>query len=55
MSRNACEEAHLMPSKKPTKKQLSAAGKALQNPRTPEKKEPKAAKTLAAGRKRKKK
>jgi hypothetical protein len=41
--------------KKPTKKQLSAAGKALQNPRTREKNETKAAKTLAAGRKKKKK
>jgi hypothetical protein len=37
--------------KKPTKKQLSDAGKALQNPRTPEKKESEAAKTLRRGRK----
>jgi hypothetical protein len=43
----------LMPPKKPTKKQLSDAGKALQNPRTREKNETKAAKTLAAGRKKK--
>jgi hypothetical protein len=43
-----------MPPKKPTKKQLSDAGKALQNPRTREKNETKAAKTLAAGRKKKK-
>jgi hypothetical protein len=42
-----------MAAKKPTKKQLSGAGKALRNPRTPEKKETQAAKTLAAGRKRK--
>jgi hypothetical protein len=40
-----------MPPKKPTKKQLSDAGRALQNPRTPEKKEPAAAKTLRKGRK----
>lgn len=39
--------------KKPTKAQLSAAGKALRNPRTREKNEIKAAWTLAAGRKRK--
>lgn len=38
---------------KPTKAQLSAAGKALRNPHTREKNETKAAKTLAAGRKRK--
>jgi len=37
--------------KKPTKKQLSDAGKALRNPRTPEKKESSAAKTLRRGRK----
>ncbi|HEX9311566.1 MAG TPA: hypothetical protein VGA30_01905 [Actinomycetota bacterium] len=37
--------------KKPTKKQLSDAAKILRNPRTPEKKEPQAAKTLAKGRK----
>ena len=37
--------------KKPTKKQLSDAGKALRNPRTPEKKESQAAKTLRKGRK----
>ena len=43
-----------MAAKKPSKKQLSAAGKALQNPRTREKNETKAAKTLAAGRKKKK-
>jgi hypothetical protein len=36
---------------KPTKKQLSNAGKALQNPRTREKKESQAAKTLRRGRK----
>ena len=40
--------------KKPTKKQLSEAGKKLQNPHTREKEETKAAKTLAAGRKHKK-
>lgn len=39
--------------KKPTKKQLSDAGRKLQNPRTREVDETKAAKTLAAGRKRK--
>jgi hypothetical protein len=39
--------------KKPTKKQLSDAGKALWNPRTSEKKESQAAKTLRAGRKKK--
>jgi hypothetical protein len=42
-----------MASKKPSTKQLSTAGRKLQNPRTPEKEETKAAKTLAAGRKRK--
>jgi hypothetical protein len=36
--------------KKPTKKQLSDAGKKLRNPRTPEKQERKAAKTLRKGR-----
>ena len=40
--------------KKPTKEQLSEAGKKLQNPHTREKEETKAAKTLAAGRKPKK-
>ncbi len=39
--------------KKPTKKQLSEAGRKLRNPHTPEKKESKYAKILAAGRKRK--
>jgi len=38
---------------KPTKKQLSQAGKVLQNPHSREKNETKAAKTLAAGRKKK--
>jgi hypothetical protein len=38
---------------RPTKAQLSRAGKALRNPHTREKNETKAAKTLAAGRKRK--
>lgn len=37
--------------KKPTKKELSKAGKDLQNPDTPEKKEHKAAQTLRKGRK----
>lgn len=37
--------------KKPTKKELSDAGKKLQNPRTREKDESKAAKTLRKGRK----
>ncbi len=36
---------------KPTKAQLSTAGRALRNPRTREVNETKAAKTLAAGRK----
>ena len=40
---------------KPTKKQLSDAGRKLQNPHTPEKKESEAARTLAAGRKHTKK
>jgi len=40
------------PTKKPSKKQLSNAGKKLQNPRTPEKKERKTAQTLRKGRKR---
>ena len=39
--------------RKPTRKQLSQAGKTLRNPRTREKNETKAAKTLAAGRKKK--
>jgi hypothetical protein len=43
-----------MAAKKPTKDQLSDAGRKLQNPRTREKNETKAAKTLAAGRKKKK-
>jgi hypothetical protein len=38
--------------KRPSKAELSKAGKALQNPRTREKDETKAAMTLAAGRKR---
>ena len=38
-------------SKKPTKKDLSKAGRDLRNPRTPEKKETEAAKTLRRGRK----
>jgi hypothetical protein len=38
-------------SRKPTKKDLSQAGKDLRNPRTPEKKEPEAAKILRKGRK----
>ena len=38
--------------KRPTKKQLSDAGKKLRNPRTPEKQERKAAQTLRKGRKR---
>jgi hypothetical protein len=37
--------------KKPSKKDLSDAGKALRNPRTREKKESEAAKTLRRGRK----
>jgi hypothetical protein len=37
--------------KKPTKRELSKAGKDLQNPHTPEKKERKAAQTLRKGRK----
>jgi hypothetical protein len=36
---------------KPTKQQLSVAGKKLRNPRTPEKEESKYAKILARGRK----
>jgi hypothetical protein len=39
--------------KGPSKAELSKAGKALQNPHTRERNETKAAKTLAAGRKRK--
>ncbi|MGA2667034.1 MAG: hypothetical protein ABSE91_03005 [Patescibacteria group bacterium] len=41
--------------KKPTKAQLSKAGRDLQNPHTRESKERKAAQTLAAGRKKKSK
>jgi hypothetical protein len=37
--------------KRPSKETLRKAGRALQNPRTPEKKESKAAKTLRKGRK----
>jgi hypothetical protein len=37
--------------KKPTKQALSKAGRDLQNPHTPEKKERKAAQTLRRGRK----
>jgi hypothetical protein len=37
--------------KKPSKKTLSNAGRVLQNPRTSEKKESEAAKTLRKGRK----
>jgi hypothetical protein len=40
-----------MAPKKPSKEQLSKAGKDLQNPRTPEKRESEAAKTLRQGRK----
>lgn len=41
-----------MPSaKKPSKEELSKAGKDLRNPRTPEKRESEAAKTLRKGRK----
>jgi len=39
--------------KRPTKAKLSEAGRKLRNPHTPEKKEPKYAKILAAGKKRK--
>jgi len=39
-----------MPDKKPTKSELSKAGKDLQNPRTSEKREAEAAKTLRKGR-----
>ncbi|MGA2666479.1 MAG: hypothetical protein ABSE91_00105 [Patescibacteria group bacterium] len=39
--------------KKPTKAQLSKAGKGLQNPHTPEKKEPGYARTLVTGRRKK--
>jgi hypothetical protein len=39
--------------KKPTKKQLSEAGRKLSNPHTPEKKERKYAKILSRGRKQK--
>jgi hypothetical protein len=52
MRGNICSSLkELNMAKKPSKKQLSAAGKALSNPRTREKNETKAAKTLAAGRK----
>jgi hypothetical protein len=37
--------------KRPSKETLSKAGRALQNPRTPEKKESEAAKTLRKGQK----
>ncbi len=40
-----------MAEKKPTKKELSEAGKKLQNLRTHESEEPKAARTLRQGRK----
>jgi len=40
-----------MAPKKPSKEQLSKAGEKLQNPRTPEKQERKAAQTLRKGRK----
>ncbi len=40
-----------MASKKPSKADLSKAGKELRNPRTPEKRETKAAKILQKGRK----
>lgn len=40
-------------SKKPTKQDLSKAGKDLQNPRTTEKRETQAARTLQQGRKNK--
>jgi hypothetical protein len=40
-----------MAPKKPTKAELSKAGKDLQNPHTPEKKESEAARTLRKGRK----
>jgi hypothetical protein len=39
---------------KPTKKELSQAGKDLRNPRTPEKRESEAARTLREGHKPKK-
>lgn len=39
-----------MAPKKPTKEELSKAGKDLRNPRTPEKRETEAAKTLRKGR-----
>jgi hypothetical protein len=41
----------MAPKKRPTKQQLSDAGRKLQNPRTPEKEESKAARTLRRGRK----
>lgn len=40
-----------MAEKKPSKSELSKAGKDLRNPRTPEKRETEAAKTLRKGRK----
>jgi hypothetical protein len=42
-----------MADKKPTKEELSKAGKDLQNPRTPEKRETEAARTLQRGAKKK--
>jgi hypothetical protein len=51
------EEAMAMPAKKPSKAEkpskadLSKAGKDLRNPRTPEKREAEAAETLRKGRK----
>lgn len=42
---------HRMADKKPTKADLSKAGKDLRNPRTSEKRETEAAKTLRKGRK----
>jgi hypothetical protein len=42
-----------MPDKKPSKADLSKAGRDLQNPRTPEKRESEAAKTLQKGNKKK--
>lgn len=45
------EEARAVSEKKPSKADLSKAGKDLRNPRTPEKRETEAAKTLQKGRK----
>lgn len=45
------EGMHRMADKKPTKADLSKAGKDLRNPRTSEKRETEAAKTLRKGRK----